>query len=343
MASRPKTFGAITALLLATLVGSVLGPAAASAAGHRTVARIHARLVWQAGALGGGWYSQAEGLAQLFEEKIPGLTIKVVPGGGLANVPAVSSGQANIAWGLPPFDAAGVEGHNPFHQRYRNFSAIATGFGVVDIHFFVAANSPYKSIDQIFKHHMPIRIAVPEPGTSDQWVFEQMLRFYHVTDQDIQNWGGAVFNGSYDDIVNQFKDRNVDAVFVNLGIPGAAVTEAASGVKIRFLPMSKALVRYLERFNLEPGVIPKGAYPMAVNGNQNIATVAMPSEILVNDRVPANVVYAMTKVLIDDVAAVRKVHPSFATFNVRTAPDTGVVPLNPAARKAYQDAGILRK
>lgn len=300
----------------------------------------HAHLTWQAGALGGGWYQQAEGLAQIIQKQVPGLTIKVVPGGGLANVAAVNADKTDIAWGLPPFDAAGVQGHPPFKQKLSNFSSIATGFGVVDIHFFVAANSKIKSIDQIFKDHMPIRIAVPQPGSSDQWVFERMLAYYHVNDQTIRSWGGSVFNGSYTDIVNQYKDRNVDAVFVNLGIPGSMITEADAGRKIRFLPMSPGLIKYLTQYNLEAAKIPAGSYPKAENGNQAIATVAMPSEILVNNKVPKNIVSAITTALIKNVAAVRKVHPSFATFDINKAPDTGVVPLAPGAKAAYSKAGI---
>lgn len=335
--------GLLVAVLLPLLTACGTQGTAATGNGSSKTGKIHANLTWEAGALGGGWYAQAEGIALLLQQKIPGLTVKVVPGGGLSNVAAVSQDKTDIAWGLPPFDAAGVRGQNPFPSKMGNFSSIATGFGVVDIHFFVAADSPYTSIGQIFRHHLPIRVAVPQPGSSDQWVFERMLAYYHVTDQDIANWGGSVFNGTYDDIVSQYKDRNDNAVFVNLGVPGAMVAEAATGRPIRFLPMSQGLIKYLEQYNLQPGTIPAGSYPQAVNGNQAIATVAMPSEILVNNNVPKNIVYAITKVLIDFVGAVRKVHPSFATFNIHNAPDTGIVPLNPAAKQAYQDAGVLSK
>jgi TRAP transporter TAXI family solute receptor len=330
-------------LLMAAACGTQAAGGAQPAGGSATAGANSAggqvRLIWQAGALGGGWYQQAGGIAQVLEQKVPGLTIKVVPGGGLANVPAVDQHKVDLAFGLPPFDAAGYRGTNPFNAKMTHVRAIAGDFGITYIHFFVPADSKYQSIDQIFQSHAPIRIAVPQAGSSDQWVFEQMLAYYHVTDADIQKWGGGIFNGSYDDIVQQFKNRNADAVWVALAVPGAAVEQMAASRPIRFLPFPDGLVKYLEQDGLQADDIPAGAYKQAVNDTQGVPTVGLGNEILVNDGVPEQTVYEITKAIIDNVAAIKSVSPAFADFDPKQAAKTGV-PLADGAKKAYQEAGI---
>jgi TRAP transporter TAXI family solute receptor len=333
---------ALGLLLVATACGaSAAGGAAATSSGaaKETASTTQVKLIWQAGALGGGWYQQAGGIAQMLEQKIPGLTIKVIPGGGLANVPAVNEHKVDLAFGLPPFDAAGYNGTNPFSAKMQNFRAIASDFGVTYIHFFVPADSKYQSISQIFKSHAPIRIAVPQAGSSDQWVFEKMLAYYHVSDATLQQWGGGVFNGSYDDIVQQYKNRNADAVWVALAIPGAAVDQMAASRAIRFLPFSAGLTKYLEQFGLQADTIPAGAYKQASNDSQAVPTVSLGNEILVSNGVPEQTVYEITKAIIDNVAAIKAVSPSFASFSPSLAAKTGV-PLAAGAKKAYQEAGI---
>jgi TRAP-type uncharacterized transport system substrate-binding protein len=54
-------------------------------------------LTWVAGGVGGGWYTQAGGLAQLINENEPKITIKVVPGGGLVNPVRVSTGKDDLS------------------------------------------------------------------------------------------------------------------------------------------------------------------------------------------------------------------------------------------------------
>jgi len=52
-----------------------------------------------------------------------------------------------------------------------------------------------------------------------------------------------------------------------------------------------------------------------------------------NQKVPADVVYQFTKVLLADVNAVRKVHPAFKDFDPKDAVRLANVPLHPARRR----------
>lgn len=63
-----------------------------------------------AGQLGGGWYTMSSGMAKMMQDKNPGLTIKVVPGGGTANPSKIQQGQSQLGMGLDIFSKMAREG-----------------------------------------------------------------------------------------------------------------------------------------------------------------------------------------------------------------------------------------
>ena len=83
-----------------TLVGLTAG----AAVGQRDV-------TWSAGAVGGGWYAIATGLADLLRDRAH-LAVTVIPGGGAENPILVDSGNAQIGMGLPPLLRAAVRGED---------------------------------------------------------------------------------------------------------------------------------------------------------------------------------------------------------------------------------------
>ena len=147
---------------------------------------------------------------------------------------------------------------------------------------------------------------------------------------------------SYTDLANQYRDRNMDILFANLAVPGAAIQEASLGRKMRILPMDDDLIKFMEGVGLTRGVIPKGSYKDVVNNDVDIPTIAMANTIVANAKVPADVVHDFTKVLVSNVDGVRKVHPAFKDFDPKDAPKLSSLPLHPGAERAYREAGLLK-
>jgi hypothetical protein len=63
-------------------------------------------LTWTAGGVGGGWYTIAGGISNIINEKTGGITVKVIPGGGMQNPSLVNKGDCELGWGLPFMNAA---------------------------------------------------------------------------------------------------------------------------------------------------------------------------------------------------------------------------------------------
>jgi hypothetical protein len=299
-------------------------------------------LTWTAGQVGGGWYSQAGGFVELIKSKDPAFNIKVVPGAGIQNMSKLQQGETEIAWGLPPFIVASYMGQDPYKDKHGDMRLVMNGLGLVHIQFCVPADYPAKSIREVFERKGPLTIGTTPPGGSDEWVMRKVFDFYKTTYQDVRSRGGKVVLVSYSDLVTQYRDRNMDVLFANLAVPGAAIQEASLGRKMRLLPMEPDLIKFLEGLGLAKGVVPRGTYKDVVNNDVDIPTITMANTIVANAKTSPAVVYEFTKILVSNVDAVRKVHPAFKDFDPKDAVKLANVPLHPGAERAYKEAGLLK-
>ena len=320
--------------------GVVLGLALALGAGAAWAQQKN--LTWTAGQLGGGWYAQAGGFVELVKSKDPSFNIKVVPGAGIQNMTKLQQGETEIAWGLPPFIAASYNGQDPYPDKHADMRLVMNGLGYVHVQFCVADDVPARSIREVFEKKLPLKIGTTPPGGSDEWVLRKIFEFYRTTYNDVRGRGGKVVLVSYTDLVTQFRDRNLDVLVPNLAVPGAAIQEASLGRKMRILPMDDDLLKYLEGFGLARGVVPAGSYKDVVNNMQAIPTITMANTIVANQKVPSDIVYQFTKVILSDVNGVRKIHPAFKDFDPKDAVRLANVPLHPGAERAYKEAGLLK-
>jgi TRAP transporter TAXI family solute receptor len=298
-------------------------------------------LTWTAGQVGGGWYAQAGGFVELLKAADPRFNIKVVPGAGIQNMTKLQQGETEIAWGLPPFIAAAYNGQDPYKDKHTDMRLVMNGLGYVHIQFCVPADYWAKSIRELFEAKRPISIGTTPPGGSDEWVMRKVFEFYKTTYQDVRARGGKVILVSYSDLVTQYRDRNMDILFVNLAVPGAAIQEASLARKMRILPMEDDLIRYLEGLGLSRGVIPRGSYRDVVNNDQDIPTIAMANTIVASAKVSEDIVYHFVKAALGHLDGVRKIHPAFKDFNPKDAVRLANVPLHPGAARAYKEAGLL--
>ena len=298
-------------------------------------------LTWTAGQVGGGWYAQAGGFVELIKGKDSSFNIKVVPGAGIQNMSKLQAGETEIAWGLPPFIAASYNGQDPYKDKHSDMRLVMNGLGYVHIQWGVPADYPAKSIREIFEKKGPITIGTTPPGGSDEWVMRKIFEFYKTTYNDVRSRGGKVILVSYTDLTTQYRDRNMDIFFANLAVPGASIQEASLGRKMRILPMDEDLIKFMEAQGLSRSAIPKGSYKDVVNNDVDIPTIAMANTIVANAKTSEQAVYEFTKILLKNVADVRKVHPAFKDFNPKDAVRLANVPLHPGAAKAYKEAGLL--
>jgi TRAP transporter TAXI family solute receptor len=298
-------------------------------------------LTWTAGGAGGGWYSIAGGIATIVKEADPDIVIKVVPGGGVQNPAVVASKGAEIGWGLPFLNAAAYKGMAPFEKPLQELRALAGGMSMNYFHFYVDAESPFNSMDEIFGQKKKMRLAISQAGSSDTWVLERVLDSYKTSIPELEKAGFTFLRGNYAFQANQFKDKNADGVFTFLAIPGAAVTEASVGRKLKLIDFSGSALKHLEQFGITQGKIPARTYEKAAN-TKDVLTAVAGSVITVHKDMSEALAYRLTKAFNDSYQKVRKVHSSMETYEIKNGPTGCGVPLHPGAIKYYREKGLLK-
>jgi hypothetical protein len=157
----------------------------------------------------------------------------------------------------------------------------------------------------------------------------------------MEDAGVTFFMGNYSAQAQQFKDRNVDAVFTFLAIPGAAVLEASVGRDLRLLDFSQPLLKSLDKFGITAGKIPVGTYPKAANA-QDVITATSGSVITTHKDMPEELAYRITKAVNENLDRVHKIHASLAPYVVADGITGTGIPLHPGAIKYYKEKGVLK-
>ena len=293
-----------------------------------------------AGGAGGGWYQAFSQIVQLIKEKEPSINIKVVPGSGLANPPRVNSGEVQLGFAFPPFINAAANGKEPYKKAYPNIRTIAVGFGKNPLQFVVTEDSGITSVEEIVQKKIPLKLAADRVGTTDEWCTKTVLGFYKVTYKDIKKWGGKVMHLGYGDIETSLKDRNADATFVIISPPASIITSVAISRPIRLLEMPQPLMDYLiNDWSFSPSVIQKGTYK---GQDQDVRTALLSTAIMVREDVPEDIVYKITKVILENPERIQKISPTFKDFNPANALKGTGADLHPGVIKIGKEKGYLK-
>ena len=293
-----------------------------------------------AGGAGGGWYQAFSQIVQLVKEKEPSITIKVVPGSGLANPPRVNSGEVQLGFAFPPFINAASNGKEPYKKAYPNLRTIAVGFGKNPLQFVVTKDSGINSVEEIVQKKIPLKLAADRVGTTDEWCTKTVLGFYDVTYKDIKKWGGKVMHLGYGDIETSLKDRNANATFVIISPPASILTSVAISRPIQLLEMPQPLMDFLVNdWSFSPSVIEKGTYK---GQDQDVRTALLSTAIMVRNSVPEDVVYKITKVIMENPERIRKISPTFKDFTPAKAVIGTGTELHPGTKKYAMEKGYLK-
>ena len=331
--------------VMALAVFNLIGPATVSAA----EALKPLTMTWVAGGVGGGWYVQAGGIARMITEKEPKLVVKVVPGGGMVNPVRVSSGKDDLGWGITFVDKMAYSGIAPlFEKPNPNVQALGGIFGTYYVHFVAAQDKGIKTVAELadmVKAGKAVNVAAPMKGTSDLPLIENILAFYGISLEAIKKAGGKVHQAVYADMTSLYQDRHVDFVFTHLALPAAAVTEMFVSRASVVLGVSSACIDNLAKdlgtlgTNSGHQIIRKGTYKGQA---EDVSTVVSTGELLVGKTVSEDAVYAITKILCQNVKELHKINNANETF----IPEKGwlhvAVPLHPGAARYYKEAGYMK-
>ena len=266
---------------------------------------------------------------------VPNLVaIAMSANGSVANVNSIQSGavesgfvQSDVAYWA--YTGTGVfEGKEPM----KKLRVIANLFPE-HIHVVVRKDSPFKTVEDLRGKRIGIGLQASGAKVGAVLILEA-----HGMKENV-DYQAEYLNSQQS--IDRIRDNQLEAMITVTGYPQAAISELASTVGARLLPIAQDKANAVKKkapFYYDE-VIPAGVYEGI---DSDTPTVAVGAQWLVSSEVDDELVYGITKALWNDNS--RKLldngHAKGKAVQLKTALDAIGIPLHPGAARFYKEAGM---
>ena len=284
------------------------------------------------GPMGGSWYPLGGAISDAFQKDIPGLTVAVMPGGGVGNVVGIQTGKCELGFSNSSSGVDGVYGRPPFKSKMTNMRQLANLYPQY-FQMVVLADSGIKSVADLKG-----KVISPGPkGHTGEFAARQVLQVYGLSYKDMKK----VQHVGYNDSVALMKDGHCDGWLLCTTVPAASIMDLASTRKIRLLTMSDDKIKAMQKLNAGyvRRTIPKGTYQGV---DYDVHGFGFFTHLIVSAKLPDDLVYKMTKSMaknLDRFAGVVKAMKGLKPADL--AQDIGI-PFHPGALKYYKEIGAIK-
>lgn len=324
----------------AALIGTCL-------AGHRPAAAETLTLL--GGPVGGVWYIVGAGMAKIIHDAYPDLSVRVEPGGAVANPARISQGTADFALAITTPTVMALRGTGMFKEKFPNIQAIGFGFAPSYIQTIANTDFPYPDLGAALKAKYAMKIAAPSTATLGHYVTVQQLTFFGASPEALREWGGSISFVSHAQQQDLVRNGQANVLTTMLPAPGPDITLVATQQKMKFLPLTKEFIDYLVKEDaVEPGSMGHDLYPDLIPQGQEVPSIVVESGLIVSPKVPEKIVYEVTRALFEHAKEVSAIHASIGPFDpARLASPgprgNGAIPLAPGAERYFKEKGLSYK
>lgn len=293
-------------------------------------------LTFSSGPTGGFWIPMAGATAEIVKKRFPDLDLQVEPGAALVNIEKIRTDKAELGWSMTSVLADARTGRGQWAGKKTDKPLyVATMYPNI-WQLVVPASSDIKTIKDL--KGKPV--ALPARGNTslaDGWENVLKVNGMKLADLGPKSYGPVASNAE------TIKNRQAMAMGWFISAPASFMLDLGSTMKLRLIPVSDAEFAKIHAINagFVRHVIKAGTY-----GEQGIdvdvPTFQSPTILIASAKTPADVVYRITKALVEgraDLANVTKAMKGVTPADMGR--DLGM-PFHPGAARYYKEIGILK-
>jgi TRAP transporter TAXI family solute receptor len=293
------------------------------------------------GGTGGTYYPLGGLLAQALTERVPNVVVTGQAGNAsVANCNLIKDHQIESAFVQNNVAYSAYEGKDQFAGKpVKNLRGIASLYPET-IQIVARADSGVTSL----KNMKGKKLIPGDRGSGTEVDTLNVLTAHGLTYKDFAGVDWLGFSGAS----QRLQDKQADVTFTTAGWPTAAITELAMSTNIVLVPIEEAMINKITKTHAfySKVVIPKGTYKGMTT---DVATITTMAQWVVDEQVPEELVYNLTKALWEkgkdgqsgaDVMA--KVHAKGKDVQLKTALSGMAIPLHPGAAKYYREKGLIK-
>jgi hypothetical protein len=311
------------AILVICLVA--VGLASAAVAGE-------VKMVLATGGTAGTYYPFGGAMANIWNNKIPGMNVTAqATGASIENIRLMNKDEVELALVQSDNIDWAFYGKEVFKEKITKMGAIAVLYPEV-VHIVVRGDSPAKTFGDL----KGMRVGVGAPGSGTEANFRQLMEVYGLKKDDVK---GQYL--SYAESAEQFKDKHIDSFFLTTGVPNSAIMDVANIRPIKLVSIEDAMVtKITQKYPfLAPARIPANTYK---GQPEEVKTIAVMAVLIAHPKVGEDVVYNITKVLIENQAQLAAAHAKGKELSLQGAVKGVSIPFHPGAAKYYKEKGVMK-
>jgi TRAP transporter TAXI family solute receptor len=254
-------------------------------------------------------------------------------GGSVYNINTIKAGElefgvAQSDWQYHAYNGTSKFSDNPFPEIRAVFSVHPEPFTLL-----VRGDSGIESFEGLKGK----RVNVGNPGSGQRATMEVVMDAFGITMDDL----GLATEYKGSEMAQQLCDGNIDAMIYTIGHPAAAIKEATTTCDVKLIDVVGEPIDKLVEENpyYRVATIPGGMY--AGNDEDN-TTFGVGATFVTSSEVPEDVVYVVSKAVMENIEDFRQLHPAFANLEPEQMVQDGLsAPLHAGAEKAYKELGLM--
>ncbi len=276
------------------------------------------------GPQGGAWYPLGGAIQSMLSDD--GISVQVLPGGGVANAQGVQGGMTDLAFGNSISVVDALEGREPFTGKADNICLMATLYPQY-FQMVAPANSGIATVEDFAGK----RIVTQPVGNTAEQVTRAILQTAGLSYNDMR----GVDYVSYSDGVGLVQDGNADIFTAGTTVPASAIMDLANSTNLTVIPLTEEFIGEMQA-NINPGyaslTIPAGSYP---GQDEDVIVVGYTTQLIGRCDLDDTVVTALLTDLWAERGDLATISAAMRDLSIAGMREEGGVPLHSAAAAFY--------
>jgi TRAP transporter TAXI family solute receptor len=284
------------------------------------------------GGTSGVYYPIGVGLSQIYSDGIPGSKTSVqATKASVENLNLLQAGRGELALALGDSVADAKNGVEDagFKAPLTKLRALGGAYPNY-IQIVASKESGIKTLADL--KGKTISVGAPKSGT--ELNARAIFKAAGLTYEDM----GKVQYLPFAESVELIKNRQLDATLQSSGLGMAAIRDLSSVMPLNYIAIPPDVVTKIGNPAYQSAMIPANTYD---GQTEAVPTVAITNILVTRADLPDDVVYAMTKLLFDNLTRLGNSHSAAKDINLEAAAKNLPIALHPGAERYYKEKGAL--
>lgn len=290
------------------------------------------KMVLATGGTAGTYYPFGGAMANIWNNKIPGMNVTAqATGASIENIRLMNKDEVELALVQSDNIDWAYFGKEVFKEKITKMAAIAVLYPEI-VHIVVRGDSAAKTFGDL----KGMKVGVGAPGSGTEANFRQLMDVYGLKKDDVK---GQYL--SYAESAEQFKDKHIDSFFLTTGVPNSAIMDVANTRPIKLVSIEDAMVAKITKNYpfLASAKIPANTYK---GQPEEVKTIAVMAVLIASPNVKEDVIYNITKTLMENQAQLASAHAKGKELSLAGAVKGVSIPFHPGAAKYFKEKGVLK-